>query len=152
MAVTITSSLVNAVLAGTYTIPVIPGKVFAVTANMPAAGKLQAGTITSGQVIQMVPVPFGARVLDIILQSEWPGNTAGVFTVGDGSLTNRFVTAASLTASSRVTKLSSNLAYRYSVSDDSTQRFDTIDINIGAGATQTATGSLLMTVYFRYEP
>lgn len=100
----------------------------------------------------MVPIPTGCRVLDIIIQSEWPGNTVGSFTVGDGSLTNRFVTNASFTASSRVTRLSSNLAYKYSVSDDAALWFDTIDISVGTGSTRTATGSILMTVYYRYEP
>lgn len=150
MAKTLTSSLVNSVLAGTYVMPNIPGLVHAVVANVPATGVIQGGTLTTGCVIQMVPIPTGARILDIVISAEFPGSTTGAFTVGDGSLTNRFVTVASLTATSRVTKLTSNLGYKVSVSDDAVSRFDTIDISIGA-TTQTSTGSILMTVYYRYE-
>lgn len=49
MARTLTSSLVNAVLAGTYVMPLIPGRVMAVTANMPAGESYRAAPSPLGR-------------------------------------------------------------------------------------------------------
>lgn len=150
MPTTLTSTLVNAIRAGTKNLPIVPGRPMATIASFTFSG----ATVTVGQVVQMIPIPSGAEILDIWLTSEWTGSGAGVFSVGDGSTTNRYVLAsASLTASSRITRAAGGLGYKYSVSDDVAtgfSRFDTIDVNIGAGATQTFTGSILMAVYWRY--
>lgn len=151
---TITSTQVQAVVStpldSLAVPPVVPGRVCAATVIKTVFSASQ--TVTVGQVIQMVAIPTGCEILDGFVVSNWVGNGAGVFTVGDGSSTNRYVTAASLTASSRITRFSSGIGYKYSVSDDVAVplRFDTIDISVGAGATQTFTGSILMTVYYRY--
>lgn len=130
--------------------PIVPGRTCAVTVVKGTFSAAQ--TVTVGQVIQMVAIPSGCEILDGFVIANWVGNSAGFFTVGDGSSTNRYVTAASLTVSSRITRFSSGIGYKYSVSDDvaTPLRFDTIDISIGAGATQTFTGSILMTVFYKY--
>lgn len=150
MPTTLTSTFVNNYRAGLVTIPILPGKLCAITVQKTTFGA--AETVTAGQVIQMVPIPTGCEIADLFVVANWVGNDTGAYTIGDGSLTNRFCIGASLTASSRITKATSGIGYKYSVSDDvaTPLRFDTIDISIGAGATQTFTGSILMTVYYRY--
>jgi len=147
MPITLTSTFVNAVRSGLTPLRFTPGKmeVYHVSATF------NGSTVTPGAVFQMVPIPTGARVYDVRVWSEWIGNAAGVFSVGDGSLTNRYVTSASLTASSRLTLANAGLGFKYSVSDDAIFRWDTIDLNVGAGATQCVTGSIMMTVWFKYE-
>ena len=87
------------------------------------------------------------------VSSSWPAGTAGVYTVGDGSSTSRFVTTASLTAAGIVQRAQGGIGYRYSVSDDvaTPLRWDTIDFNVGAGATQTTTGSVQMAVWYVFS-
>lgn len=145
MPTTLTSSQVNAVVAGA-PIKTNPGFVNAVWASFTAAG----GTVTVGQVIQMLAIPTGSIIYDILVSGEFTGIDTGFFTIGDGSLTNRFLVNGSVTATSRTTRASSGLAYKVSVSDDNLTRFDTIDISIGAGTTQAATCSFQMVCYFRY--
>lgn len=146
MATTLTSSQVNAVVAGTFFPKVTPGRLNATWASFNIGG----GTLTAGQVVQMLAIPTGCVVHDILVSAEFTGNTAGFYTIGDGSLTNRYCVNASLTATSRTTRATSGVGWKISVSDDSTTRFDTIDVSIGAGATQTLTGSILMVCYYRY--
>lgn len=146
MPTTLTSSQVNAVVAGTFFPNVNPGRLNASWASFNFGGS----TLTVGQVVQMLAIPTGCVVHEILVSAEFTGNTAGLYTIGDGSLTNRYCTNASLTASSRTTRASSGIGWKISVSDDSTTRFDTIDISIGAGATQTLTGSIQMVCYYRY--
>lgn len=150
MATTLTSTLVAARAAGTAFPKIDPSRVNVVRASFNVNG----GTVTPGLVIQMLPIPTGCRVLRVDTVSEWAGNAAGVFSVGDGGSTTRYVVSASLTATSRVTSMNgAGLNYKYSLSDDVAviNRFDTIDVVIGAGATQTGTGSILMTAWYTYE-
>lgn len=146
MPTTLTSSQVNAVVAGTAFPKLDPGRINAQWVSFNAAG----GTVTVGQVIQMLAIPTGCIVHDILFTAEATGNQAGLFTIGDGSLTNRFLVNASLTATSRTGRATSGVGYKISVSDDALTRFDTIDISIGTGATQAATLSVQMVCYFRY--
>lgn len=153
MPTTLTSTLVAAAVAdGGRTLLARPGKPVCVYAQFAFNG----GTVTVGQVIQMIPVPAGARILNLLVRSDFPAGTAGIFSVGDGSLTNRFITAganASLTTVGVITRNVGGVGYKYSVSDDVVvgSRFDTIDFSIGAGATQTTTGTIQMAVWYVYE-
>lgn len=153
MPTTLTSSAVAAAVAdGGRSLLVRPGKPVCSYVSFTFNG----GTVTVGQVVQMIPVPAGARILNLLVKSDWPAGTAGIFSVGDGSLTNRFVTAgasASLTAAGVITRNVGGVGYKYSVSDDVVvgSRFDTIDFSVGAGATQTTTGSIQMAVWYVYE-
>ena len=151
MPTTLTSTLVAAAVAdGGRSLIVRPGKPTCAYASFTFNG----GTVTVGQVVQMIPIPAGARILNVIVKSDWAAGSAGVFSVGDGSLTNRYVTAAaSITAAGVITRPDGGIGYKYSVSDDVVvgSRFDTIDFNIGAGATQTTTGTIQMAVWYVYE-
>lgn len=91
-------------------------------------------------VIQMVKVPNGAIIDEIILSSV-PGSGSApavvVFQVGDGDDPNRF---ASLTFGSGasagaglVARANLGLGYEYSFSDAEIPQYDTIDLTVDAG-------------------
>lgn len=150
MPTTLTSSLVNAVRAGTKNIPIVPNRTMATVVSHTVNG----GTVTVGQVIQMVPIPSGSEILDIAVIANFFNDAGvGVYTIGDGSSTGRYAISASLTNSSIIARLGGGLGYKYSVSDDVAVgfgRFDTIDMSLGAGVSQCNTASIMMVVYWRY--
>jgi len=150
---TITSTLVARVVAnGAQHMTYVPGRVMCTTATQATFSATQ--TITGDQVIQMVPVPSGARILGLTVAMGIPLDAAaGVFSVGDGSLTNRFIAGAGVSISTSIVhRLNTGLGYKYSLSDGvaAPLRYDTIDLNFGA-VSQTTTGSIVMQVYWVVE-
>uniref|UniRef100_A0A6H1ZS52 Putative structural protein n=1 Tax=viral metagenome TaxID=1070528 RepID=A0A6H1ZS52_9ZZZZ len=108
------------------------------------------GAVVIDDVIQMVNIPAGARIIDILV--EWPATFAGssTFDVGDGDDDDRFMAAiANATNAGRLSLFggfsntaeideainASGLGYTYSAAD-------TIDITV-EGA-NTATGDIFI--------
>lgn len=91
-------------------------------------------------VFPMVPVPKGARVVEIIVAAETQGATIAV---GDGDDPDRYI-ASGAVAAGAVARLSRSIGigYRYAAAD-------TIDILLGA--TPTDGGTVKMTVLFVVE-
>ena len=109
-------------------------------------------SLSTDDVIQMVAVPHGARILDVIVKAR-VGNTEGAASVGDGSSTARYIAAFSLTATpAPVARLDSagGAGFRYSISSTviTEPKFDTIDISMAGAWTSTRTAVFEMTVYY----
>lgn len=117
-------------------------------------GKDATTTLSASVVVKMIPLPHGARVIDLIVKATFPGNTAGVFSVGDASDTDRYVTSASLTASSRVTRADNPAGFGHiiSLSSSNINSYATIDVTFGAGATATFTACIDMTAFYIMDP
>ena len=96
-----------------------------------------SAAISATDVFQMVRVPAGAMITDIILQI--PGLSSPSYSLGDGVNTSRFTT----TASSSFATLGQGLGYSYSVAD-------TIDVRFDAAAT-TATGKFVMAASWKVD-
>lgn len=100
---------------------------------------------SAGDVIQMVPIPKGAVVLDTVTTFT-PGAGGPVLTwiVGDGNSTNRFQISASATIASSVHANGGGIGYSYSVED-------TIDITVSAIGSATAAGTVRLTVFYAMD-
>ena len=113
-------------------------------------------SISPSTHVQMVKIPAGAVIVDIATCGNFP-LTTGTYSVGDGSLSNRFITAQSLTASSRIARLNNSAGFGYTISVgttvDAVDAYDTIDVSmlVTAGS-ETATFSLQMTVWYLQPP
>jgi len=117
-----------------------------VTAGVPAKtgiekvtqiGKLTIGTaLVANDILQMVPVPRGAKITDISIQASGSLGSTLTAEIGDGSLTNRFQSAAAFgqgaAGLNRMTAGSAGtaLGYQYTVND-------TVDIKIATAAAGT---------------
>lgn len=152
MPTTLTSSQVAAVAANLTTILTPPeGKMACAVVSF----NINGGSVTQGQVVQMVALPEGARVIELQTQVEFTGSTEGAYTVGDGDNTARYISATSLTASSvrSIINVPGGAGYRYTVSSTTTVGWDTIDFVVStyALASATGTGSVQMIVYYTYN-
>lgn len=103
----------------------------------------KAAAESAGDVIQMVPVPKGATVLDIQVAFNLGG---GAFTanIGDGNSTGRF--AASLSTNIAAVQRMTSVAANYQYSAD-----DTIDILVGTATSASAVGSIRLTAYYTMD-
>lgn len=99
---------------------------------------------SAGDVIQMVPIPKGAFIIDVDTQFT-PGAGGPVLTwlVGDGNATNRYQASVSATLAT-LQRNTGGHGYSYSAED-------TIDILIGAVASATAAGSVRLTVTYAMD-
>lgn len=140
MATTITSTLVqNTVVANNLGV----NAAFAVY-NFAATGI----TVSTSLCIQMVPLPHGARVLDLWVRNDSFGT--GAFAVGDSSTTARFVTADTSLAASLLKRLNvpAGVGYKISLTESDKNSFDTIDITLNGLPTVSASGCIAMCVYY----
>lgn len=113
--------------------------------------KAQGVTSTASLVIQMVPVPDGARILDLWVRND--NFVAGGFVVGDGSLSNRFITGASLSAAGQLTRLNvaGGAGYLVSLTASDQNSYDTIDFTMNGSPSSSASGTIVMTVFYVVE-
>lgn len=105
-----------------------------------------AAALVLNDVIQMVKVPAGARIVNVILGSDDldTGSPAIVLAVGDGSTADRFITASTVAQGGGVTTINQvdGIGYTYTLAD-------TIDIKVTtAPATGTTSGTLNLTVVY----
>ena len=135
--------------------------------NFTIAGEYTlTATLASGDVIQMFKIPAGVTVLDLKLVHP-NVTTAGagavgtaIWNVGDGADTNRF--AESHTAAVNGTFMLSTtdlntatlqaLPYKYDLSDNDPNGYDTVDIQvIAAGTTGTSGGTIKLVATCTYD-
>jgi hypothetical protein len=102
-------------------------------------------SVTAGSIVQMLKVPDGAVIVD-----GWAQSPADAFkiSVGDGGDPDRFISTAQSTAAVEIHRFDAGtgLGYKYSLSDDAIQKWDTIDILVGS-ASCTGTLELCVTYY-----
>ena len=114
------------------------------------------GAAAIGDVLQMVPVPKGAQIIDILL--AWTALSAGVFNVGDGDDADRFFLALVANKIGRISMFGgfdnetntdetavrgttkANLGYEYTAAD-------TIDITLTSAAVESADEITMMVLY-----
>lgn len=97
---------------------------------------------SAGDVIQMVPVPKGAVVVELNATFGLGGG-ATTINIGDGNSTGRF--AASLSTNvALVQRATAGLGYSYSAED-------TIDIVIGTATSASAVGTYRLTVMYAMD-
>ena len=108
--------------------------------------------LAANDVIQMVKVPEGATVLDVILLSDdldIGGTPAIVLDVGDGSDTNRFITGSTIGQGGGVERMNSQVSHGETAKYSSD---DTIDITVATGPATGATGvKVTLTVLYTMD-
>ena len=103
--------------------------------------------LSSGDVIEMITVPSGFRVVSLTIRyTNDDGSTGGTFEVGDGVDDDRFVTSQSIASGASVTytgNTASANGYLYPA-------VDTIDITLGS---TPGAGDVSLTVqgYFNFS-
>lgn len=110
-------------------------------------------SISNTLVIQMVPLPHRARVVDLFVTLY--DRTDGVYTVGDNSLTNRFMTVLSCTADAQTDFMNAPHGAGYVVSltaSDESLFYPISVFTTTATASASTTGCIHMGVYYLMEP
>lgn len=101
-----------------------------------------AASISTGDVLQMLKVPAGARVHDVRVHHVGTGGL-GSFVVGDGVDTDRYIDSGS-PGSSTIHRMNRALdPYTYSVDD-------TLDIVYSLSSVQPSTGSVVLAAIIEY--
>lgn len=114
-------------------------------------------TLSASDTIQMVKVPHGAVILDWMLAGTCPLSSVLQLQVGDDGDDDRFG-EASISATAALVRMSganaatNGVGYKYSLSDDADQRWDTIDLTVAAAGTATTTCSLVLMVTYYMAP
>lgn len=108
-----------------------------------------SASLTIGDVIQMVPVPHGARITDLWVKIPNLVST-GEFNVGYTSDPDHFLSSATATAARPVVRANLGLPVDVSVSDDidGANRYETVDIQFAAAASTTS--GLVFGMYVEY--
>jgi len=114
------------------------------------------GTAVADDVIQMVPVPKGAQIIDILI--GWTALSGGTFDVGDGTTADRFFDGLTANDIGRVSMFGgfngsaaaaegvcegatkANLGYEYTAAD-------TIDITLISGDVESGDEITMMVLY-----
>jgi len=104
---------------------------------------LATAALDANSIIQMVPIPKGAQVLDIILKTSALG-TARTIDVGDGGDIDRFVDGGDASGAA-LFRLSAVAGLNHEYTAD-----DTIDIKV-LGDTFPAGGTATMIVFYKME-
>lgn len=110
-------------------------------------------SISNSLMIQMIALPNGARVIDLWVTLY--NRTDGAFAVGDGSLSNRFITAKSMTADGQTNFLDAphGAGWKVSTTASDETRFEPIILTTTAAtASASTTGCIHMGVYYLMEP
>lgn len=102
------------------------------------------GSMSSGDVIQMVKVPANSQVVYLSVSCLLSGQ--GSYTVGDGGSTARYISATlmSISAGQAVMNSQGYVPYTYSVDD-------TLDITISTSANPSS-GAIYMTAVVNLDP
>lgn len=98
-------------------------------------------------VVQMVKIPAGAKILDIVLTStdiDTNGSPTVVLDVGDGSDTDRFIDGSTIGRTGGVERLNAHAGHLYEYTAD-----DTIDVLIQAGPATGAVGTFKLAVTYQ---
>lgn len=96
-----------------------------------------SATMSAGDVIQMVKVQEGERVVDVMLASP---TEPVLLSVGDGNDTDRYVSTASVTTT--IVRMTNQAGMGYEYTAD-----DTVDIRYKGGQSATTSVVLKLTVW-----
>lgn len=110
-------------------------------------------SISNSLFIHMVRVPHNARIIDVRVTLY--DRTDGGFAVGDLSLSDRYITALSMTADGQTNLLNNNAGAGYKISltaSDEASWEPIIFQTTNATSTLSTTGCVHMGVYFLMEP
>lgn len=110
-------------------------------------------SISNTLCIEMIPLPHNARVIDMFV--TFYDRTDGVYTVGDTSLTNRFITTLSLTADAQTNLLNApgGAGFKISLTASDESFWEPVVIyTTTAIASASRTGCVHMGVYYLMEP
>lgn len=119
----------------------VPAKALVTGVNAVEGVYTISTALSNGDVIQMVRVPSGAKIVDVMLVVDHQ-NSASVFNVGDGGDVDRYIASRS---TSGVAQINTLIGLGYSFSAE-----DTIDIQ-AVVTTATAVGSLRLRVLYQLD-
>lgn len=109
---------------------------------------LAASHNTINNIFEMVKVPKGAVILDVILASTdlETGGPTGSLAVGDGTTADRFIGTNTLVQAGGVARMDKpgGMGYEYAAED-------TIDLKLIAAATTPADGTISLTVLYAMQ-
>lgn len=127
-----------------------PGLNVAYSQHVWSGGPASSTSLSVSVCLQMLAIPNGARLVDLAVEVRGAtGQTQGGYAVGDASSTARYVATTSLNASRVVTRATTGLGFRYSLTESDFTTFDTIDLTFsGAALTSTLTLCVEMVAYY----
>lgn len=108
--------------------------------------------LTAASVIQMIPIPDRAIILDGTLRGSGASNCK--LSVGDGGDADRFLSTVTQSTTSshqlweffeKAATIATGFGYQYSLSDDAAVKWDTIDILVGSAS---LTGTVMLQVQY----
>jgi hypothetical protein len=100
---------------------------------------LLSAPLEEGQVIPMVAVPSGARILDVTLSADDLDNAEElVLHVGDGQMGDRYIKDTTVAQGGGVARLSSQIGHGYRYKEG-----DTVDITVATASTAGRAAGLL---------
>ena len=102
------------------------------------------GSMSSGDVIQMIKVPVNSRV--VYLRTDYALSGNGSYTVGDGIDADRYIAATLGSVSAGSTQINNQSFVPYTYSAD-----DTIDITLST-STNPSSGAVYMTAVLTLDP
>jgi hypothetical protein len=115
-----------------------------------AASDGDATALASGDVIEMVPVPKGAQIIDIMLEwTDLDSSSGPTMDVGDGDATNGYLDGLDITAAGKAT-LTAGTFVAYSIGKEYTAA-DTIDCIICDHSPDASSGTIKMVVLYKVE-
>lgn len=104
-----------------------------------------SSNLTTNDIIEMVKIPAGATVLEVIFSSSASVGSTGNLAVGDGGDTDRFITSSAVTAAALL-RLNAHTGHGYRYTAD-----DTIDV-LAASIATPATGAVLrLTAIYTFQ-
>lgn len=110
--------------------------------------------LATGDIIEMVKIPKGAVILDLVLTAEDLSTGADIIlNVGDGGDIDRFIDSSTIAQAGGVARLGAGVA---AAALDGAAYFtyaadDTIDVQVEAGGTATATGDITLSVLYSMQ-
>ena len=103
------------------------------------------GTLATGDVIQMVKVPKGARILGGHVAFNLTGSPNLPFQAGDGGDANRLMTSTTVNSTAALQDFNSSVMdYDYTADD-------TIDLTVGTVTAAPSGGTITMTVLYQMD-
>lgn len=126
-----------------------------VAASVMARGDIDITSVTAefaiptgfatNDVVEMVKVPVGATVLEVLASSSAGVGATANLAVGDGGDTDRYITSTAFTAAA-LTRLNAHTGHGYRYTAD-----DTIDILAASIATPTVGTVVRLTVIYTFQ-
>jgi len=112
-------------------------------------------TVSATLVVQVVALPDQARVQDLYVITEGFGGTGG-YVVGDSSLSNRYMTLASLSVAAggkmvNYMNVQAGRGYKVSLTPSSVPQFYPINVTINGAPSATRSGCIAMCVWYTID-